>query len=272
LFARSQKKKWELTLLEKYKLYEASVQDPAGEVETLHEIYSDIRKKKVAKSFREDFAGSAALCCAWVKKSSKHVAYGVDLDPLPLEYAATYHLTKLSPGAKKRIHLIEGNVLTETTPPVDLIAALNFSYFIFRERIQLLEYFKAAHKHLNKDGVLILDLFGGTDAQKVMEEVVDHDDFKYFWDCISFDPITHFCHFAIHFKRKKQKKMKNVFDYHWRLWSLPELRDLLSEAGFRQTIPYWEGDDGKGGGNGEFKATSTEENCLSWVAYIAAVK
>ena len=68
------------------------------------------------------------------------------------------------------------------------------------------------------------------------------------------------------------KKMNQVFKYDWRLWTLPELSDILKEAGFKDVHVYWEGDDKEGYGNGEFTRVTEEENCEVWIAYIAARK
>ena len=78
------------------------------------------------------------------------------------------------------------------------------------------------------------------------------------------------CH--IHFKFPDGSKIKRAFTYDWRLWTLPELRELLIEAGFAKVRVYWEGDDGDGGGNGEFKEHATGEPDLAWIAYIVAEK
>lgn len=260
-----------LTVEEKYQLYEASVQDPAGEMEILSEKFLELTGKAPV-SFREDFGGSAALSAEWVRRSAKNVAYAVDIDAAPLYYAKNFHHQSLTSSQQQRLHLVQGDVRTAATAKVDMIAALNFSYFIFKERSELLAYFKNCYAQLKNHGVFFIDLFGGTDSQKVVEEKVNHGKFVYYWDCLEFNPINHHCKFAIHFKKKNHAKLRNVFVYDWRLWSLPELIDILRDAGFTSTHAYWEGDDGKGGGNGEFYISEKEENCLSWVAYVAAVK
>ena len=66
--------------------------------------------------------------------------------------------------------------------------------------------------------------------------------------------------------------MPRAFTYDWRLWSLPETRDVLADAGFRKTIVYWEGEDAKGDGDGNFRPAKTAECCATFVAYIAALK
>ena len=67
-------------------------------------------------------------------------------------------------------------------------------------------------------------------------------------------------------------KIKLAFTYDWRLWTLPELTELLAEAGFSKTRVLWEGDDGDGGGNGEFTEQATGVADLAWIAYIVAEK
>ena len=256
----------------KYWYYEKSVQNPNNELEFFNETYEEIRNKK-AFTLREDFCGTGLISCHWANQSSKHKAWGIDLDPEPVNYGKENHLTKLDDTAQKRMHYLLDNVLTAKTPKVDICFAFNFSYFIFKERKQLLEYFISARETLNEDGVFFIDLFGGPDSQTVMTDVIKHDGFKYFWECQEFNPINNHCQFAIHFKRKGEKKIKDAFVYKWRMWFTSELKDLLEEAGFSKVITYWEGDDEEDGtGNGEFFETNSAENCDAWVTYIAATK
>lgn len=268
---KSPSKKRPLKPFNKYYYYEKSVQNPSGEVEFLAEKFQDLRGFK-AKTLREDFCGTAAISCEWTKQGKEFKAYGIDLDPEPIQYGLENHYAKLSDDEKKRMHYVQGNVLNSKTPKVDICFAFNFSYFIFKKRSELLKYFKAVRKSLDDKGVFFLDLFGGPDSQTVMTDVVEHDDFDYFWDCQKFNPINNHCRFAIHFKRHGEKKRENVFIYEWRMWGMQELRDLLEEAGFSKTYGYWEGEDGEGSGDGIFTRTEEAENCDAWVTYIAAVK
>jgi len=104
------------------------------------------------------------------------------------------------------------------------------------------------------------------------EEETEHKGFSYFWDQDSFDPVTNFAEFYIHFKRKGEKKRKKVFSYQWRMWTIPEIRECMEEVGFQKTHVYWEGSDEDGDGNGEFKRVEQGEDCDSWVAYVVAEK
>jgi hypothetical protein len=67
--------------------------------------------------------------------------------------------------------------------------------------------------------------------------------------------------------------MNRAFRYHWRVWSIPELRDILHDAGFGQVDCYWEGtaEDGESG-NGIFRKTRKGTNDPAWVAYLVAPK
>lgn len=256
---------------DKYVYYEKSVQNPSNEVEFFNDKYKAIKGRK-ALTLREDFCGTGAISCEWVKQSPKHFSWGIDLDPEPVEWGLANHVTKLKDEEQTRVKYILENVLNANTPKVDICFAFNFSYFIFKKRAELLEYFKAVKDALNDDGVFFVDLFGGPDSQTEMTDTISHDGFKYFWECQKFNPINNNCRFAIHIKRKGEQKRKDVFVYEWRMWVMSELRDIMDEVGFSKTIAYWEGDDEEGGGDGEFFAAEDGENCDAWVTYIAAVK
>ncbi len=264
-------KKKASTGFNKHYYYEKSVQNPSHEVEFLADEYKRIKKRK-AKTLREDFGGTGFLSCTWVAKHKENEAVAIDLDSDPIEYGKLRHYSKLNSEQQKRMKYTKGNVLSTSNPKADIICAFNFSYFIFKKRKEILKYFKAVRKTCGKNTVFFLDLFGGPESQTLLEEETEHDNFSYFWDCQKFNPITNECLFAIHFKDEKGKKHKNCFTYDWRLWSMPELTDLLEEAGFSKVITYWEGDDDDDdGGNGEFYPSREEENCDSWVTYIAAL-
>ena len=66
--------------------------------------------------------------------------------------------------------------------------------------------------------------------------------------------------------------MKKAFSYDWRLWTLPEIREILEESGFRKVTIYWEGDDEDGEGNGEFTREEKGEADAGWIVYIVAEK
>ena len=133
-------------------------------------------------------------------------------------------------------------------------------------------YFARVREGLNPDGLFFLDAFGGPDASDLTKETTRIEGFTYIWEQAEFEPVTSriLCH--IHFKFPDGSKIKRAFTYDWRLWTLPELRELLAEAGFGKTRVFWEGDDGTGSGNGEFTEHATGTADLAWIAYIVAEK
>lgn len=256
---------------DKYEYYLDSVQSPDEDVKFLRRTYKEATGK-LPKIMREDFCGTFNLTCEWVKLDKSHLGIGVDLDPEPLEYGKTHNFLALKQSEKERVTLLQENVLTPTLPKADIINALNFSYWIFKKREDLKKYFANCYKTLNDDGVFVVDCFGGSDCQEANEHETEHEDFSYYWDQDSFDPISNEAMFYIHFKRKGEAKRERVFSYDWRMWSIPEVRDLMAEVGFKESVVYWEGTDEEGEGDGEFTLAEVGEECESWVAYIVGKK
>jgi SAM-dependent methyltransferase len=252
-------------------LYERSVQAVDIEVEFLQDTFRSIRSRE-ALSLREDFCGTASLSCEWARSGPQRHAIGVDIDSSVLDWGRRNRLSRLPESARARVKLVEDDVQTVTTDPVDIVGAFNFSYFYFKTRDQMREYFKRARAALKPDGLLFLDAFGGPESSDIQKEKTKLEGFTYVWDQSEFEPVTGriVCH--IHFKFPDGSKIKRAFTYDWRLWTLPELREILLEAGFKKVRVYWEGDDGEGGGNGEFKEHATGEPDLAWIAYLVAEK
>lgn len=254
---------------DRYELYHRSVQSADTDVEFYRDTYKEIRGK-LPQIFREDFCGTFALSCEWVKLHKTFKAIGIDLDPDPLAYGKEKYLSQLTTEQQNRIQIIQKDVLNPQLPKADLIIAANFSYFVFKTRARMKEYFLSAKNALNRDGIFIVDCFGGSLCHDANEESTRHKDFTYYWEQVDFDPITHRAHFNINFKFHGKEKMNRVFSYDWRMWTIPELRDILEDVGFKNTKVYWEGTKRDGTGNGVFSATNVGEPCLSWIAYIVA--
>ncbi len=257
--------------LDKYAYYQLAVQSPDVDAAFLDRVYKELRGKP-ARALREDFCAAFALCCEWTRIAEDKEAFALDLDPEPLAYGREHYLSKLPAPAQKRVHIVEADVLKAGLPEADIIAALNFSYFIFKERATLKTYFENCMKTLKKDGLLVLDCFGGPACMEPNEHETEYDTFSYYWDQDTFDPLTNHAQFAIHFRLKGKKKVKNVFTYDWRLWGLPELHDLLMESGFQKVDFYWEGTDEDGEGDGNYTRVEKGEICESYVAYLIASK
>ena len=256
---------------DKYQLYQASVQDPPNEVKFIRRVYRRFRKKDPVK-LREDFCGTAILACEWVRRIPDGRAVGIDLDPETLEYARAHSLPALGPKAS-RVTLIRGDVLKASGFRPDVVAAFNFSYYVFKKRAVLKQYFRRVRGSLARDGIFVMDCYGGPEAQMIQEEETEQDGFTYVWDQVRYNPITGETLCRIHFVFPDGTRMKNAFTYDWRLWTLPELRDLLEEVGFKRIEVYWEGtDEETGGGNGVFRPSMKGDDSVSWIAYVVAVK
>jgi SAM-dependent methyltransferase len=252
-------------------LYEASVQAVDVEIEFVQETFRQLRNRDPV-SFREDFCGTASASCEWVRTSDKRHSVGVDIDASVLDWGRRNRVARLPERTRARVKLLNDDVRTVATEPVDVVGAFNFSYFYFKTRDEMRGYFANVHRALNADGLFFLDAFGGPEAFAVQKEKTKYDGFTYVWDQAEYEPVTGRMLCNIHFKFTDGSKIKNAFTYDWRLWTLPELRELLTEAGFSKVRVYWEGDDGDGGGDGEFKESATGDADLAWIAYIIAEK
>ena len=256
---------------ELHELYEEAVQAVDAEVEFLEETFRALRGRD-AVSFREDFCGTASAACEWVRTGEGRYAIGVDNDAETLDWGRRHRVARLTEQDRARVKLIEADVRTVDTEQVDLIGAFNFSYWMFETRDMLRDYFRSCHDALVDDGILFLDAFGGPDSIEVQKEKTKFDNFTYIWDQAEFHPVTQHMVCHIHFKFPDGSKIKRAFTYEWRMWTLPEIRELLLEAGFKSARVFWEGEDDDGEGNGEFTETDRGESDLAWVCYIVAEK
>jgi hypothetical protein len=256
---------------DKYELYQLSVQEPEADIEFLQNTFESHYGRQ-PRLLREDFGGTAYLASLWVRDHPKNRAWAIDLDRDPLEWGRKHNAACLTSSQRERLALVQGNVLDPQDPPVDVIAAFNFSYFTFQTRGEMLRYAERARSNLEREGLFVLDLYGGPEAQQLMEESTEHEGFTYVWDQDEFDAINQRMRCYIHFDLPGRKRMKKAFTYDWRLWTLPELREILVDAGFRGSEVYWEGADENGEGNGIYTLQEEAENTDSWIAYIVGYK
>ena len=255
---------------DRYALYQRAVQDPVWEMEFVERVFRE-RRGRAPRVLREDFCGTALASCKWVRRSRQHEAVGVDLDAEVLAWASAHNVAKLTPSAAKRLTLVQADVLSAVTQPADVLLAFNFSYWIFKERSTLQRYFERARANLAPDGLFLLDAYGGYDALKEMRERQDFGSFTYIWDQEEYDPVSGHATCHIHFAFPDGSRLKRAFSYHWRLWSLPELREILIAAGFSEVNVYLEGTDPKTGeGDGVFRPAERGSADPAWIAYLVA--
>lgn len=255
---------------DRHYLYQESVQDTEAEIDFVEETWAELRRRP-PELLREDFCGTANTACEWVRRSDLHRAVGIDLDAEVLDWGILNNLAQLDEEQQTRISLHEEDVLTAETEPADIVLAMNFSYYLFLTRAELLEYFENVWDGLTGDGIFFLDAYGGYDAPRNIEEERECDGFTYIWEQAEFNPIdsTMTCH--IHFEFPDRSKMNRAFSYHWRLWTLPEITELLEEAGFSDVTVYWEGTDPETNeGDGVYEPAEIGDADPGWVCYVVA--
>jgi SAM-dependent methyltransferase len=258
---------------DKYVLYQQAVQSADQDVLFLVDTYKTLRGK-APRHFREDFCGTCLLSAEWVKLHKKNTTESYDIDPEPLSWGRENNLKPLG-KASQRVQQFQEDARNPSRQPPDVRCAQNFSYWVFKTRAEMLEYFRGVHSDLAEDGIFVIDLHGGPESIQELEEETEMDDesFTYVWDQDSINPITGEARLHIHFRFPDGTEMTDAFTYDWRLWGLPELKEVLEDAGFSQVDCYWEGTDDDGeSGNGEFTKSTEGEACLSYVAYLVSQK
>ena len=259
---------------DRYALYEQAVQSPEFDVAFLDRVF----RKEFGRRpmlLREDFCGTAAISCAFVRSRRERRAIGIDIDPEPLAWGREHNVAALPRKRRHLVELVQADVREIREPKADVVCAMNFSYCVFKTRDELRGYFEAARANLRREGVLTLDVVGGSETQED-----DREDtrkigrgVRYVWEQKRFDPVSYNARFAIHFLFRDGSALDHAFEYDWRLWTIPEIRELLLEAGFRRVDVYWEETDSKTGeGNGRYRKVREAEADPAWVACIAAIR
>lgn len=258
--------------------YTAAVQSVDVDLSFFNRLYRKERGEPF-RLLREDFCGTAVLARRWVRHIPENRAWGVDLDSATLEWGDTHYGPAMG-RSSSRLELICSDVREVRRPRVDVVAALNFSYSVFKTRTELGSYFREVRRSLRPGGMFVLDAWGGTEALIEDEDRrrIDAERafdgtripaFTYIWEQARFNPIDHhiLCH--IHFKLPDGTRLARAFTYDWRLWTLPELQELLRETGFRSTVVHAEGwDEKEDEPNGIFRRKTYFDNGGSWVVYV----
>jgi hypothetical protein len=259
--------------LDRHRLYERAVQCPEAEVDFLLQRFRGLRGRDPTL-LREDFCGTAAVCREWVCRGDGHRALGIDLDADVLAWGRARASSTLNADQLSRLRLLQADVRSARTEPMDMVAAMNFSYWLFQDREQLRGYFRAVRAALTGDGVFFLDAYGGYDAFReiVEEREVDDDEgrFTYRWEQSRYNPIDGAMDCHIHFAFPDGTELPRAFSYRWRLWTLPEVRELLAEAGFRRVLVYWQGWDEDGEPDGCFEPAEEADADAGWICYLSA--
>lgn len=264
-------------LADKHKLYEESVQMPDHEVAVFDQVYRDARQSKPSV-LGEDFCGTFAVSCQWVRSDSKRTAIAIDSCAQTLQWGRDHNLSQLSQDQQDRITVKAQDVRQTTTPQVDVLAVQNFSFWFFKKRREVIDYFKVARSRLDDQGIMVLDMMGGaecrieglTHSQTIRK---GRDGFSYQWKQVSYNPINSDACCSISFTFPDGSKLRDAFVYHWRLWTIVEVREMLTEAGFDSTHVYWAVEDEiDEHGFGRWERREKAPSDASWTCYLVAVK
>lgn len=266
---RARKSRLSARSADKYDLYQRAVQAPEDDARFLARLFRRLRGRP-ARHLREDFCGTALLAATWIARHAQNTAEGFDIDPEPLEWGREHNFAPLG-AAAQRMHFHQADVREKSLQRPDVRVAFNFSYCGLRTRAELLDYFRAARRDVARDGLFVLDVHGGPEIYEEMEEERPVEGgFTYVWEQGDFHPATGLTKRYISFEFRDGSELHRIFRYDWRLWTLPELKDALEEAGFSQVDSYWEGEGDDGEGDGNFRKHARGDNCPAWIAYLVA--
>lgn len=226
-----------MNTLDKHAYYEACVQSPKHMVPMLRAIHGGS-----PTVLGEDFAGTCHLSKHWVDAVDSGRAIGIDLDEDTLHHHP----------ADERITKIAGDVRTAgdlADIRADVIFVGNFSIGEIHDRADLVAYFARVRERLNPGGVFVCDTYGGESSflEGHVHRHHPHPDdpaarIRYTWEQREADPLTGLVLNALHFRTERSgvvsDEIDDAFVYDWRLWSVPELRDAMAEAGLVETDVY----------------------------------
>jgi SAM-dependent methyltransferase len=251
---------------DRHLLYQLAVQAPAADAALCARWFRRAAGRPL-RLLREDFCGTAAIACAFVAGGRDRTALGVDRDAATLRWGMQHNIAALPPSLRARVRLRCADVRAVRAPRADLIVALNFSYSVFHERAELLAYLQHCRRALRPGGAMLLDAWGGGLAHRPFTERRRHRGFLHVWEQRAFDPRTHRVDCRIHFEFQDGSRQGSAFVYDWRMWTVPELLDLLAEAGFARTEVLWQDAT-----TGAFRARRRASADPHWLAYVTGIR
>ncbi|HMN40079.1 MAG TPA: class I SAM-dependent methyltransferase [Phycisphaerales bacterium] len=235
--------------MDRHDCYEVCVQSPRHVSAFLHAVHGN---QPVV--LREDFCGTAALSRQWIEDGrsagAKRRAIGIDLDAEVLARAAQENERA---GMDVDIRLVRGDLRERMAGAgserggCDVAFAGNFSSGYLHDRATLMGYLRGVRGAMNTGGVFVCDTYTGPGVFK--EGAVTrvhpgrgHETVRYTWEQRDADAlmamVTNVLHFQVEVDGEVVARYPEAFVYRWRLWSIPELREAMREAGFGATNVY----------------------------------
>ncbi len=262
--------------------YRWAVQHPQAEVAFLARTFEHYFHRP-ATLLRDDFCGGAGIAMAWAAMSQDHRALAVDKHPPTCRWAMREAMRVLAERAEDVVVVCAdvGDARPPTVPRVEVTAAMNFGVLVYQTPATLVNYFRAARQSLKKNGLLVMDVYGGPGAMRpgVQSRAVTPPPasgvlpFTYHWEQVSVDHLTHRVRNAIHFEQRDGTWLRRAFTYDWRLWTLPELVEAMHAAGFDKAEVWCDTlDPATGQSDGRYRPIRSLPAREDWVAYVVGVK
>lgn len=253
---------------DKYRLFTAAVQNSQADVRFFSTLYEH-ENDKPPLLVREDFCGTAAISCEWIRSRDSVRAVGVDVDAEPLQWCREHLQPEMTSDEVGRLELIRADVLEVETPRVDIILAPNTSICLLKPRSQLLQYLSRCRATLKPRGIMVIDVYAGPDAHRTGVDRIVCDDFVCLWEQSAFNAATNEAMNKVHFLFSDGSRIADAFVYHMRMWSLAELSDALRDAGFRCSCVYRKTSDLSADAESLVSPVQTADVPESWEAYVA---
>lgn len=213
----------------RHDLYERCVQNPAALVPFLVALHG--RSPRV---LAEDFCATAAISREWLRVVPNGEAHAVDHN---VEAIAEARRRCDSPGLQLECE----DVMDAAAPAAEVIFVGNYSIGYCHERPALVRYLARCRGRLAEHGIFVCDTYGGESAFRrgAIQRIVplnDRTSVRYTWEHRDANAWTGMVTNAVHFRVERDgtvvQDYTDAFVYHWRLWSVPELREAMLEVGF----------------------------------------
>ncbi len=237
---------------DRFDCYELCVQSPRHEVNFLRAVHGN---EPVV--LREDFCGTAAVSRRWasdaLKRDDDGRAVAIDLDAETIGKARGL---ATAAGVAGRIAFEIGDAVHAEPFPIagaDIIFVGNFSIGYIHRRADLLHYLRQSKARLDAGnsgfggGIFACDTYGGAGAFRLgglERKYVSPDGYivHYAWAHDAANPMTAIVENSISFRVEHHGEVTDAlpraFTYRWRLWSIPELREAMADAGFTSTAVH----------------------------------
>jgi len=250
---------------DRFECYELCVQSPRHVVGFLRALFL-AENGSDPTVLGEDFSGTCAVSRRWCKELDGARAICVDLDRDALAWARA---RAADDGVANQIRFVHADCFTEASAsahaaasndpsrdlPCDVCFVGNFSFGYAHDRPTLVRYLSRTRQRLLRarmgfsGGVFACDTYGGASAFTLGGIERTHpgrrgEVIRYAWAHEHADPATAMVTNSISLRVERDGEIiaeyPRAFEYHWRLWSIAELREAMLEAGFERTSVYLE--------------------------------